>query len=81
MTEPTLPGMPPEPPRNQRPARPGTRIARTTQTRLCQECTRLIHVLGQAHAPYPRGGRWRVVVGETVSFLCDSHLPDKDGSP
>lgn len=80
MTEPALPGMPEPPARTNRRATPNVRASRTAQRHLCQRCCQLIHALGQAVAPYPRGGRWRFVDGETVTFLCDMHLPDEPES-
>lgn len=81
MTEPALPGMPEPPPVKPRPVADKVRISRTKQTFLCQECCQLIHALGQSVAAYPRGGRWRVVKGQSVTYLCDAHLPEPEWAP
>lgn len=71
-----LPGMPVPPPR--RPGSPpaGTRLVRIHARRLCQLCCELIHVVGQAKAPYPRPARWKYVTPISIRYLCERHKED-----
>lgn len=73
-----LPGMPVPPPvHRSSQVRPGVRAVRTRPTRLCERCCELIHVRGQAGAPYPRAARWRVVELDVEFRLCDTHKDER----
>lgn len=44
---------------------------------LCGDCIRLIHVLGVAAAPLPRGVRWRRTAADGVEYLCEIHKDER----
>lgn len=73
MTDEPLPGMPPTPPPPKFKTKPDVRVTRSDNRHLCEECCRLIHVLGIVRAPYPRTARWRITTSEAISFLCHDH--------
>jgi len=72
MDEP-LPGMPTPPPVLPKKPPQGVRITRSDSRHLCEECCRLIHVMGILRAPYPNTARWRVTTPESTAFLCHNH--------
>lgn len=73
MTDEPLPGMPQPPPTFQKTAPKDVRIVRSDNRHLCEECCRLIHVMGIIRAPYPGTARWRIATAEATSFLCHEH--------
>lgn len=51
-----------------------SRRGKTAPHRLCDDCTREIHVLGVARAPFPRPARWtRTTPDGDSRLLCDGH--------
>lgn len=75
MSDVPLPLMPEPPPPFRGRARVGVTANRVNPRHrvLCGDCTRLIHELGMALAPYPRAAKWRVVADSDVTFCCDIH--------
>lgn len=77
MTDESLPGMPePAPPTFRKPPK-DIRVTRSDNRHLCEECCRLIHVMGIIRAPYPNTARWRVTTPESTSFLCHNHKEER----
>lgn len=77
MTDEPLPGMPVPPPPSLKKPDPGVRVSRSDNRHLCEECCRLIHVMGIIRAPYPRTARWRLATAESTSFLCHEHKEER----
>lgn len=75
-----LPGMPEPPPVKRfgvRRATKAVQAVRVRPTKLCEQCCFLIHLRGQAGAPYPRAARWRVTSPVGVERLCESHKDER----
>lgn len=67
----------PKPRMAAKPAAPKYARYRLTRRTLCDDCVKLIHLLGVAIAPYPRTVRWRRTHDGGVALLCDAHKEER----